>query len=796
MHYRRHRPTTLFALALGACTLYTSASLAGTSWTSLRGPDYGGSVGDARLFEGETGELAIGWKKEIGSGYSMVSVDGSRLVTAFQAGSEDVVAAFDLEHGDELWRQRIGEAYAGHSGSHDGPIATPVLSNGRVHGLGPRGDLHAFDAGTGESLWHVNLVEDLEAEAPYYGFSSSPLVAEGVLVVEIGAGEGKAFGGFDPESGELLWTAGTDTVRYQSPIMATVAGESHVVAVGNKTLTALRPATGEVLWTYNHDGDERDMGGNTIVPVPAGEGRILLMNTHPTSVMLQVTKTDGYEVAELWSGGSIKSSYVQPVYLDGHLYGMNGKIFTCVDAATGETVWRSREAGDGFPSLVGDHLVIMNKPGTLRVAKATPEGYQEIASLELFDHHSWTAPTYAGGHLYARSMGQLARIDVVSGSASPRGGASVAMATDFGRFLAELDSATDKAAAIDEYLASQESFPIIEDSGAVHFVYRGEAKDVGIVGDMIGFRREDPMTRVADTDLFYYSSLLEPNAAVGYGFIIDFQEPSVDPLNPAPHDGPFGEVSWFAMPAWQAPNFLGEAEAARRGQLETVSWESEVREGQSRTATVYLPAGYDPAGDRRYPTVYFLAGHEALDQGALKNALDNLIGKTVEPLIAVFPLPHEEAQGPDLYPTEQYVAMITEELVPRIDERFRTLDDAPRRAVAGADDAGDTAFLSAFNHPEIFGRVGSLWPIAFGPSLKTALPHAEEHPLVIFHAWGTYHLRSPHEAWDQVVDNREFFQQLRDAGYRPAGGEVPEGQGWAMFRARTDDMLAALFPLR
>ena len=53
----------------------------------------------------------------------------------------------------------------------------------------------------------------------------------------------------------------------------------------------------------------------------------------------------------MFSSKAIKSTYVVPVYHDGHLYGMNNKIFTCVDAATGETVWRDRQPGDGFPTL-------------------------------------------------------------------------------------------------------------------------------------------------------------------------------------------------------------------------------------------------------------------------------------------------------------------------------------------------------------------------------------------------------------------------------------------------------------
>jgi outer membrane protein assembly factor BamB/enterochelin esterase-like enzyme len=781
------------------CLALTPTTQANTTWPGLRGPSYDGAVHDAQLFDGEDGNLSIGWIRDLGSGYSVVSVDGRRLIAAFQAGTEDVVAAFDLEHGDELWRQSIGEAYAGHDGSHNGPVATPVLHEGRVFGLGPRGNLYAFDAGNGDPIWSLDLIKELEAEPPFYGFSSSPVVAKGVLVVAIGAGEGKTFGGFSPDTGELLWTTGTDIIAHQSPIVTIIDGDQQVLAVGQKTLVAIDPSSGEEIWSYEHNGDGRAMGGETIVPVPAGEGRLLLMNHHPESVMLQVSREgSSYKVAELWKGGSIKASYVIPVYHDGYLYGMNSKIFTCVDAATGETVWRSREAGDGFPTLVGDHLVIMNKPGTVRVAKASPEGFEEVASLKVFEDHSWSAPAYANGHLYLRSMSQLARVDPSAGEGDAEG-ANVdwVAATAFGQFLADVENASDKKAAVDAYLAEQSSFPIIEDSGAVHFVYRGTGQDVGIVGDTIGFRREDAMTRVADTDLFHYSTRLEPNAAVSYGFIIDYEEPIADPRNDAVAEGLFGEVSWFAMPSWKAPDFVAEAEPSRQGKIEDYEWESQMGdEAETRKASIYLPAGYASEGERRYPTLYFFDGGDAIENGSVKNVLDNLSGESVQPVIAVFVYTDPETQGGELWEPSQYIEMIATELVPAIDTKYRTLDEPSARAAVGSNNGGDAAFLGGFVHPELFGRVGSLWPVIFGPELAKIMPRADRQPLVVYHTWGTYHIRSPHEAWDQVVENRAFFQKLRESGYRPAGGEVPEGVGWPFFDRYTGDMLVALFPMR
>ena len=786
---------------LAVFTLVVGGSAFATEWPGLRGPSFDGSVRDIALFEGSSAALSVGWNTALGSGYSGLAVVDGTVVTMFAASEYDVTAAFDVDSGEEKWRYRIGETYKGHDGSHDGPISTPLVTGGRVYGLGAWGHLFALDAKTGEEIWSTHLVEEHGSEKPHYGFTTSPLLAGGVLVVEIGAGEGKAVAGFNPDDGTVLWTVGDDHIEYHSPVEAVVDGERQVIAAGAKTIAGLDPATGEVLWSYEHQGDERAMGGMTIVPLHAGENRIFVMNKMDSSIMLDVSKNaDGvYAVEEMWSSTSLKSSYVMPVYHDGYIYGMSGRIFVCIDATTGELVWRSREPGDGFPTIVGDHLVMITKPGTLHVAKASPEGYQEVARLDLFDEHSWSEVAYAEGSLFARSMARLARIDLDAGGAvaAPTAvAATVGGSGDFESFLSGLETADDRNAAIDAFIAGQASFPIIEATGAVHFVYRGEAEDVGIVGDMIGFRREDPMNHVDGTDFYYYSSRLEPNAAVTYGFIINYEDPIPDPLNPTPGSGLFGDVSWLAMPAWQAPDHLGEADSSRRGTMASIEWDSEVKKGQKRKAEVYLPAGYDADGDRRYPVIYVHGGKTALEEGDFKNALDQLIGDRIEPVIAVFVLPDDENPRGDFYPYEDWAKMIVTELVPLVDQRYLTIDDPLARANVGAGGGGNVAVFTTFSQPEVFARVGSQGSTLQATDFEPIVTNADEHPFVIYMNWGTYHIRSPHEAWDRAVESRNIWTLLRERGYRPAGGEIPEGYGWMSWRCHTDDLLAALFPLR
>ncbi len=80
------------------------------------------------------------------------------------------------------------------------------------------------------------------------------------------------------------------------------------------------------------------------------------------------------------------------------------------------------------------------------------------------------------------------------------------------------------------------SFPLLEGRDLVHFLYRGPADDMGIASDFIGERAEEPMHRVAGTDLFYYTARLEPNARFNNRFTGNLEDSLRDSLNPPrPH---------------------------------------------------------------------------------------------------------------------------------------------------------------------------------------------------------------------------------------------------------------------
>jgi outer membrane protein assembly factor BamB len=794
--------------------LVCSAGLALASdqdWPGLRGPRHDGSAA-GRMDPAEGAGLAVAWRVALGSGYSSVAVAGGRAVTLAASGGDDFVVAFDSHTGQERWRRAIGPTLRGRDGSFDGPLSTPVLSGERVFALGPRGHLLALDAGSGREVWRVDLPARESAPLPFYGFTASPVVAGGVLVVPVGAKGGGALAGFDPATGERRWCVGEDTVAYQSPVVVAVGGSERVVAVGDKKLLVVDPASGRVLLEHAHGGEQHPIAAESMVPVPAGDGRVFLKHRQDVSTMLRLEAgADGsLRVETLWTEPVLRMTYVVPVYHDGFLYGMGGRaLLTCVDAATGALRWRSREPGDGFPMLVGDDLVVLTKERTLHVAKASPGGWTERARLEVFRDVVWSPPGFAEGAVFARSQGELARVEwrgSGAASAAPSVSAPVPASPRFARFLEELRGAPDKPAAIDRFLASIPPGPLVEWPDRVVFLFRGAATDAGIAGDMIGDRREDPMWRAPGTDLFWYEATLEPDARVNYHFVRDFEERFPDPRNPWRVPGPRlralgpmpDEQSSLAMPGWRAPDHLGEADASRRGRLADHVVESASRPGAKVALKVYVPPGYD-GGDERLPLALVMDGDAACERGRVPGSLDRLIPGRVAPLVVAFVGRPEWGARP---PSEDEEGEALAELVARdvlgfLDARYRT-DPAPeRRALVGGGGGAYSAAAVAFRRPRVFGALGlqSLLMLDTDDELlREQVRTAAEAPLRIYLDWGRYDRRATREAWDMGAANARFADFLRERGYRPAGGEVPEGSGWSGWRNRTDRVFGTLFP--
>ena len=428
--------------------------------------------------------------------------------------------------------------------------------------------------------------------------------------------------------------------------------------------------------------------------------------------------------------------------------------------------------------------------------------------MPVLDDLVWSPATFVNGSLYLRSIESWARVDIrpaPSAAGLQEEATGVIPDSEFGRFVARVSGTEQKQPLIDEFLAAHAVLPVIEGKEMVHFVYHGAGKDISMSSDLFGDRYDRPLNRIEGTQLFYYSSHLEPSARLPYGFIRDFDEFLGDPRNPQKQEG--SKMALVSMPDWKDPDFLKDPTPASRGRVEEATLASQ-QFGAPLGIRVYLPNGYDSS--RSYPVVYVQNGTAAIKEGRMVEALDNLLGKRAEPMIVVFvPDPGERPGGSfnsrksyrDLAgdTKEKYRLMLVEELLPLIESRYPIEKKADRRALMGIGDGAYASLYATLRHPDLFTGLGLLslnWEPGYRSQNTALLKTPSQQPLRIYLEWGKYDSRSPREGWNAADDGRAFSATLRSKGYSFVGGETHEGGEWIARRNRLDKLLETLFPLK
>ena len=153
--------------------------------------------------------------RRVGPAWSSVIVIGGRLFTQEQRGEQEAVVCYDTLTGRSLWVHeepvRFWEAVSG-----AGPRATPTFHDGRIYSLGGTGILNCLDAATGKRYWTHNIAEDAGAKIPQWGFSGSPLLVNGLVIVFAGGDAGRSLLAYRAETEEPAWTASAGVMSYSS----------------------------------------------------------------------------------------------------------------------------------------------------------------------------------------------------------------------------------------------------------------------------------------------------------------------------------------------------------------------------------------------------------------------------------------------------------------------------------------------------------------------------------------------------------------------------------------------------
>ena len=784
----------LLIVALVGTTSALASPSVGDVWSSFRGPLSTGQATEG-LLPNEAFGLSVQWRQELGSGYSNISIADGRVYTLFTSGDVDVMAAFDEVSGRELWRYEIGPKYAGHDGSQDGPHSTPNIDRGVAYVVGPHGQVVAVRSETGEKVWQYDLTEE-NSTTPIWGYATSPLVKGDTVLVATG-GEGHMITALDRITGEPKWMIGDDAVSYQTPSLLEIAGREVLVASTDFYLQGLDLETGEILWQTRHfeGNNEGDTSGHVI---SAGDGRFLV--NHYRGAKLYQATADSVEV--VWESRAFANSLAIPVLIEDHFYGFTRNILTCIEASSGEIVWRSREPGGLGLAAVDGALSIVDEDGNLVLVDASPDGYRELTRVNVFEEGSYAFPSFSNGAFVVRNLTHLASVGIDTGLRPevPTTEVTDRLKGEFGTWIERVESldASERQAAVDEYFSSVEATPLLEGESLVHFVWRGEAEDValsGVTGVPPDPGPEVVLERLAGTDLFFTSIELISDAQYNYALSIDYEDPGVDENNPYRVDeGGNGLFSDLRMPNWPpSPHLDVPAEDAPRGSMDTFQFTSNILES-TRQIQVWRPADYGSDPEKRYPLLVVNHGDGHLLGGLMNNVLDNMVGTSVEPLIALF-VPR--VAGPEFGGAlaDSYNRFLVEELLPHIDQHYRT--DGERRAIMGNGSAAVAALYAALKHQDVFqaAALQSFYPVEpvhgqLAELVSGAEPSSTD--VLVMYSNRDYDLGGGVLA---ETTSKELLEQLEQASFET--GELvsqysPTYGGW---RGLYDDILLRFFPL-
>ena len=313
----------------------SAATDTGADWPGFRGPDREGVIRGVRIETDWSRSPPVElWRRPVGPGWSSFAVRGNLLYTQEQRGDDEVVACYNVTTGEPVWRHRdVTRFWEANAGA--GPRATPTLSDGRVYTFGATGILNVLDAGDGAVVWSRDAASDTDTEVPYWGFASSPLVVDDVVIVAV---EG-ALVAYDLATGDPRWFGPDGGDGYSSPHLVTIDGVKQILLMSIAGASSVAPADGTLLWEHAWPGNAR-----IVQPALTADGDILI-SRGVTSGMRRIAVAhgpDGWTVEERWTSIRLKPYFSDFVVHEGHAYGFDGSILASIDVDDGQRKWKGR----------------------------------------------------------------------------------------------------------------------------------------------------------------------------------------------------------------------------------------------------------------------------------------------------------------------------------------------------------------------------------------------------------------------------------------------------------------------
>ena len=410
MNQRFFHRTLGAMLGLGIASGFSDAR-AYEDWPQFRGLNASSVSNDSKLpveFGGES-KSNIAWQTKLpGRSVGGAIVVGDQVITTSSSGMDQRrlhLISLNQQDGSIRWQQELvarGRPFCHPTSANAAP--TPASDGKNVYAFYSSNDLACVDL-EGNLVWYRSLSTDFPKAGNDVGMSSSPLVVDGVCIVQVEC-QGDSFAaGLSCEDGSILWKRERPKqANWASPVaIQNPAKENMVVMQSRENLVALDPKSGKELWAM-------DMPCSSIPSAMAVDGRLLVPASGITALDLSSV---GASPSKLWDNNKLSANACSPLVVGSRIYTISRTVLASADIYSGELKWQARLADAksiwSSPVVANNLLYIFTEEGKCLVVRLGDEKGEVVATNDMGES-VLGSPAISGNAMYVRGVSSLWKI--------------------------------------------------------------------------------------------------------------------------------------------------------------------------------------------------------------------------------------------------------------------------------------------------------------------------------------------------------------------------------------------------
>ena len=377
--------------------------IAAGDWPEQRGPNRDGVSRETGLIDQWQLKGQNFLWRVAGGGRSAPIVMGNRVYVQRPIGQgatlQEQVVALDADSGKAVWDYKV-TLFQSDVPSHRIAWASPAADpeTGNVYALTGGAQVLALSR-DGKLLWNRSFGEEFAAFTTHGGRTMSPLVDGDLVIVSAAvsnwgqhAARAHRLIALDKRTGDVVYVANPGArpydTAYAAPLIATINGQRLlIVGLGDGAIHAIRPQTGEKVWSYTVSKRAINTGvavsGNTVFVSHGDEN--LTGNTLGLLAAIDGSQTGEIKSA-IWSVQGMEFNYSSPVVDGTRVYQIdNSSTLRAFDTASGKQLWTLQlsTAQKAPPVFADGKLYVGTDQGKFFIVRPHADRGEVVSEVEL-----------------------------------------------------------------------------------------------------------------------------------------------------------------------------------------------------------------------------------------------------------------------------------------------------------------------------------------------------------------------------------------------------------------------------